>query len=174
MSKKEKYHNDFRIDRLTNSILNCIYGESFPTEVILLSKNDLKQTQKKNGWKFNWKHELNQPDREVYKLVTTVNPGIVHGIVSLTVKDDHVFIHVIENAPFNQGSKKLYDGVAGNLVAFGCRLSFQRGNQGVVSFYAKTKLVNHYEKTLGAKLIGMQLMIIYSEEAKILVDKYFK
>jgi hypothetical protein len=174
MPKNQKYHNDFVIDRLTNSILNCISSESFPTEVILLSKNDLKQTQKKNGWKFNWKHELNQPDREVYKLVTTVNPDIVHGIVSLTVKDDHVFIHVIENAPFNQGSKKLYDGVAGNLVAFGCRLSFQRGNQGVVSFYAKTKLVNHYEKTLGAKLIGMQLMIIYSEEAKILVDKYFK
>ena len=174
MPKKEKYHNDFLIDRLTNSILNCISGESFPTEVILLSKKDLKQIKKKTGWKFNWMFELNQPDREVYKLVTTVNPDIVHGIVSLTVKDDHVFIHVIENAPFNQGSKKLYDGVAGNLVAFGCRLSFQRGNQGVVSFYAKTKLVNHYEKTLGAKLIGMQLMIIYSEEAKILVDKYFK
>lgn len=33
----------------------------------------------------------------------------------------------LRNAPFNQGKSKLFEGVAGNLVAFACQLSFQRG-----------------------------------------------
>jgi len=44
-----KYHNDFVIDRLTNSIVNRISGDSFPTEVSLLTKSDVKVLLKKNG-----------------------------------------------------------------------------------------------------------------------------
>ena len=60
MRKSSKYHNDFEVDRLTNSILNCISGGSFPTDVLLLSKDDLKQILKKTGWRFNWKNEMAQ------------------------------------------------------------------------------------------------------------------
>ena len=49
---------DFIIDRLTNSILNTISGDSFPTEVSILTKSDLKNITKKNGWNFNWKAEF--------------------------------------------------------------------------------------------------------------------
>jgi hypothetical protein len=58
VQKNSKYHNDFIVDRLTNSIQNRISGDSFVTEVSLLSQTDLKQIQKKNGWLFNWKEEL--------------------------------------------------------------------------------------------------------------------
>lgn len=103
MKKNEKHQNDFLVDRLTNSICNTISGDSFATEVSLFSKLDLKQIEKKGGWLFDWKHELNAPDREVYKLTTVNNPKIIQGLNSLTVKPDHVFIHLIENAPFNKG-----------------------------------------------------------------------
>jgi hypothetical protein len=43
-------------------------------------------------------------------------------------------MHLVENAPFNQGENKVYSGVEGNLVAFACKLSFQRGHEGNVSF----------------------------------------
>jgi len=56
----------------------------------------------------------------------------------LEVKEDHVYMHLVENAPFNKGKLKMYGGVAGNLVAFACKLSFQRGHQGNVSFVSKT------------------------------------
>lgn len=174
MKKTTKYHNDFIIDRLTNSITNNISGDSFPTEVSLLSKEDLKQVQKRNGWLFNWKEEYNLPDREVYKLTIVNNVNIVQGITSLTVKTDHVFIHLIETAPFNKGKSKLYEGVPGNLVAFACRLSFQRGSDGFVSFHSKTNLIDHYVKSLGAIHYGNQLMVINSEAALRLVNKYFK
>lgn len=174
MKKTTKYHNDFIVDRLTNSIVNSISGDSFPTEVSLLSKEDIKQIQKKSGWLFNWKEELKLPDREVYKLTIVNNSNIVQGITSLTVRTDNVFLHLIETAPFNKGKGKLYEGVAGNIVAFACRLSFQRGNDGFVSFHSKTNLIDHYVKTLNAIHFGNHLMVIDTGAALKLVDKYFK
>jgi len=66
---------------------------------------------------------------------------------------------LIESAPFNLGRDKLYLGVPGNLVAFACKLSFQRGGEGYVSFLAKSGLIAHYEKTLGAMRTAGQLRV---------------
>ena len=83
-------------------------------------------------------------------------------------------MHLVESAPFNKGKTKIYSGVPGNLVAFACRLSFQRGFEGNVSFISKTKLVDHYIKTLGTIHYGGGLMIIVTRAALKLIDKYFK
>ena len=82
-------------------------------------------------------------------------------------------MHLIESAPFNKGKDKVYAGVPGNLVAFACRLSFQRGFEGYLSFLSKTNLINHYEKTLGAIHVGGNLMIINTISALKLINKYF-
>jgi hypothetical protein len=58
---------DFVVDKLTNSIQNTISGDSFETEVLRLTKNDLKQVTKIKGWNFNWKAELNDNRKEVFK-----------------------------------------------------------------------------------------------------------
>jgi len=81
---------------------------------------------------------------------------------------------LIESAKFNKGKNKLYRGVAGNLVAFACKLSFEKGYDGIVSFISKTQLIGHYEQTLGAKLFGGNRMFIDTREALILTTKYFK
>jgi hypothetical protein len=83
-------------------------------------------------------------------------------------------MNLLENAPFNLGRNKLYEGVAGNLVAFVCKISFQKGFDGYVSFTAKTRLIEHYQKTLHAIPFSGQLMIINTSAANILIDKYFK
>jgi len=116
---------DFIIDKLTNSIQNTISGDSFDTEVLRLTNADLKQVQKKNGWNFDWKVELEDNKKEVFKLTITHNSNIIQGLLSLTLEIDHVYIHLLENAPFNIGQNKLYEGVAGNLVAHACKVSFQ-------------------------------------------------
>jgi hypothetical protein len=59
-------------------------------------------------------------------------------------------MHLLESASFNKGKNKIYNGVAGNLVAYACKVSFQHGNDGFVSFTSKTQLISHYENTLGA------------------------
>ncbi len=165
---------DFIIDKLTNSIENVISGDSFSTEICLVTVNDIKLITAKTGWLFNWKMELKNPERDIYKLTITNNSKVIQGLISLEVKSDHVYMHLIESAPFNKGISKVYSGVAGNLVAFACKLSFQRGHQGNVSFLSKTQLIKHYEKTLGAIHFGGRVMIIESQSALKLINKYFK
>jgi hypothetical protein len=73
---------DFIIDKLTNSIENVNSGDSFQTEISLLTKLDLKNVIKKNGWKFNWNSEFKILNRDVYKLTIVNNPTIIQGIIS--------------------------------------------------------------------------------------------
>ena len=100
MRKQTINYLDFEVDKLTRSIENVVTGDSFPTEILHLTKSDLKSMTKKNGWKFDWLKELNSN--------------------------------------------------------------------------SKSKIIDHYEKTLGATHFGGQLMIINTNAAKHLVDKYFK
>jgi hypothetical protein len=165
---------DFIVDKLTNSIQNTISGDSFPTEVARFTFKDSRHTTKKNGWNFNWKAELENELNEVYKLNIINNSDIVQGLLSIRKENDHIFMNLLENAPFNIGKTKLYEGVAGNLVAFACKLSFQYGFDGFVAFTAKTKLIAHYEEALGAYHFGAHRMIIPTDAAKVLVEKYFK
>jgi hypothetical protein len=55
MSTKIQIEQDFIIDKLTDSILNTISGDSFQTEVSRMTTADLKNVTKKNGWNFDWK-----------------------------------------------------------------------------------------------------------------------
>jgi len=174
VKKQQSSGLDFLIDKLTNSVENVITGDSFQTEVSLVSTSDLKSVTKKNKWLFDWKFEHKQPEREVYKLTILGNSNVIQGLICIEVKSDHVYMHLVENAPFNKGKAKMYAGVAGNLVAFACRLSFQRGHDGNVSFLSKSQLIDHYEKTLGAIHFGGRVMIIETKAALKLIDRYFK
>ena len=173
MKKLKQIGLDFVVDKLTNSIENVVTGDSFPTDITLISSADLKSVTKKNGWAFDWKLELKEPARDVYKLTIVNNQTIVQGLISLEVKSDHVYMHLVESAPFNKGKTKIYAGVPGNLVAFACKLAFQRGHDGNVSFFSKTQLVQHYIDTLGALHFGGRVMIIDTKAALKLTNKYF-
>jgi hypothetical protein len=173
MKKSKKTGLDFEIDKLTNSIENVVTKDSFPTDITLITSTDLKTVTKKSGWQFDWKFEIKQPERDVYKLTIVNNQSVIQGLISLEVKSDHVYMHLVESAPFNKGKTKIYAGVPGNLVAFACKLSFQRGHEGNISFISKTQLVQHYIDTLGAIHFGGRIMIIDSNAALKLINKYF-
>ena len=91
--------------------------------------------------------EFQDIQKEVYKLTIINNPNIIQGLLSISIFDDHVYMNLLESAPFNIGKNKLYEGAAGNLVAYACKVSFQIKNQ---------------------------RMIIDTESARLLVKKYFK
>lgn len=172
--KRKRLYPDFIIDKLTNSVENVKSGDNFATEISLVNSLDIKQITKKNGWKFNWKFEFKNVERTIYKLTILNNSEIIQGLVSLENKGDHIFIHLIESAKFNIGKEKVYYGVPGNLVAFACKTSYENGFEGYVSFISKTKLIDHYIKTLGAQHFGGNLMIINNVIAMSLINKYFK
>lgn len=174
MKNTEEIGLDFEIDKLTNSIENVITGDSFPTEVSVLVKEELKNVTKNKGWLFNQKDEFKHPERDIYKLTIAGNLNIIQGLLSIEIKEDHIYIHLVENAPFNRGSEKVYAGVAGNLVVFACKVSFQRGHEGNVSFMSKTQLIEYYERNLGAFHFGGRIMIIETQSALKLIGKCFK
>lgn len=173
MKRLPKTGLDFEVDKLTNSIENIVTGDSFATDITLISISDLKTVNEKNGWQFDWRLELKQPERDVYKLTIVNNQSVIQGLISLEVKSDHVYMYLLESAPFNKGDTKMYAGVPGNLVAFACKLAFQRGHEGNVAFFSKTQLVQHYIDTLEAQHIGGRIMIIDTNAALKLINKYF-
>ncbi len=173
MRNQKEIGLDFQIDKLTNSIQNVVTGDNFRTEISIMTERDLKMVSKKNGWQFNWREEFKEPKREVYKLTIINNPNIIQGLISLEIKTDHVFMHLVESAPFNKGKTKMYSGVPGNLVAFACKHSFQRGYEGNIAFISKSQLIDHYEKTLGAFHVGGRVMIIETYSALKLIKRYF-
>lgn len=118
--------------------------------------------------------ELKDMSKEVYKLTTVKNPTVIHGLLSMEDKGDHIFMHLVESAKFNKGKNKLYLGVPANLVAFACKQSMEKGYEGYVAFDSKTVLIEHYKKTLGATHLRGQRMYIYDKAASKLIAQYLK
>lgn len=173
MKRKQKIGLDFVVDKLTNSIENTLTGEVFHTEIVMLTNTDAKQI-KKTDWQFDWLKELKDKTKEVYKLTTVNNPNIIQGLVSLEDMEDHVFMHLIESAKFNKGKNKVYYGVPGNLVAFGCKVSVDKGFEGFLAFDAKSALIKHYQESLHATHFRGLRMYIEPNAAIRLISQYFK
>jgi hypothetical protein len=164
----------FLIDKITNSIEERNTGKNFDTDVLAITPEQIKRVLKKDGWLFNWKKAYSIKSHQLFKLVITGNERI-EGLISMEVMNNFIELHLIETAPHNKGAQREFSGVAGNLVAFVCKMSFERGFDGCVAFNAKTKLIDHYVETLGARLIyGRERMGIFTEAAKKLVDSYYK
>lgn len=164
---------DFEVDKLTNSIENILTGEVFDTDINRLTEIN-KKLIKKTDWLFDWHKELKDKTKEVYKLTTINNPTIIQGLISVEDKQDHVFMHLIESSKFNKGESKIYLGIPGNLVAYACKISFEKGYDGFLAFDAKSALIKHYQQTLGATHFRGSRMFIETKSALILIKHYFK
>lgn len=162
-----------KIDKLTNSIENAITGDVLQTEFHRIAKSDLRQIKAKE-WVFDWHEEVVIAGREVYKVTIKGNRELIQGLISLKVETDHVFVFLLESAKFNKGKSKMYLGVLGNLFAFACKHSFDKGLGGFVAFVAKTKLVQHFKEELGAIQTSKQRMYIGNPQAIKLIEQYFK
>ena len=156
------------IDELTNSIRHRATGAEFET---ILEKATLEDIQKLKGWLFDW--QKTQVRYTVHKLITVAQPDIIQGLIATAADKSFVYIELVENAPFNIGSEQMYQGVGGNLFAYACKMSFELGFDGYVSFIAKTELIEHYRLKMFAKSLSAQKMYIDTEGALKLVNQYF-
>ena len=83
-------------------------------------------------------------------------------------------MHLIESAKFNKGKTKIYAGIPGNLVAFACKLAFEKGYDGYLAFDAKTALIKHYQESHFATHFRGTKMMIETPAANRLINQYFK
>ena len=155
----------------SNSIFHRASGRMLATKVLQASLKELNLLGE--AWLFDWAQESLQYD--IYKLVTVENQAIVQGLVSLEIKKGFVYVSLVESAPQNRTKEKTNDGVGGNLFAFACKLSMEKGFDGFVTFESKTELMGYYAKNFGAKPIGnSNRMFIDEAAAKKLIATYFK
>ncbi|MBC7820936.1 MAG: hypothetical protein IAG10_28970 [Planctomycetaceae bacterium] len=161
---------DVVVDELTKSITEVATGRSYATLISLATLADLNAAA--TNWQFDWVQELTKA--EVYKLTAPKLGRLIHGLVSLTRSPNFILVNIVESHPENIGRGEKYAEVAGNLIAYAAKLSFELGLQGVVAWDAKSELIEHYREKFGAVQVGhSQRMFLRSSEAQRLVDQYF-
>lgn len=169
---------DIEIDSMTNCLIEKATGKELDTTFSeirkTISKKDSNVLQEK-GWEFDW----SIPHKEGYQVFALYIQGSneIQGLIALKHmrEDFYSYVCLVESAPHNRSkSERKYVGVGAHLFAIACKLSFEAGNDGYVVFESKTNLVDHYQKVLGATLIGSQRMCIETDSALKLVKKYFK
>lgn len=150
-SKKDKLRIECEIIRLRRSLVP--------------KKND--------GWTFNWLKAYKSSSKSIYCLKESVSERI-HGLIQLIEDDGMLIMELIELAPFNIGSSKQFENVAGCLIAFGCRESLKLNSayKGYLTFVSKTSLIELYKtKYLATQTLGTR-MYIDPNSGETLINKY--
>ena len=165
---------DVEIDGLTESVVHVQSGRRHATRIVRWGELTSRQQNVVQDWRFDWGGEIVSDDRDVFALLLRRGAAL-QGLMSMHDDSGFVFVHLIESAPKNIGRSKTYLGVPGNLMAFACLRSMHLGFDGYVSFDAKSELIAHYERTLGARRTGSSTrMIIVEQAARELIRQYFK
>ncbi len=86
-------------------------------------------------------------------------------------KEYRIHVNLLEVSSENVGNKKQYRNIAGCLIAYCCRLSFERGYGGFVSLIPKTQLIRHYQEKYGFEQFGRQLAV-HSATSERIIQKY--
>ncbi|SIS62740.1 hypothetical protein [Salimicrobium flavidum] len=166
------------MDRWTDCLVYNRTGEEYPTEVKAMSLSEVEEVGPKHGWNdFDWSiyyKNVDYPNCKISKLLIRGDERI-QGILAYEPKEGYVEIHLAESAPHNVIYKE-FSGVGPHLFAIACKESFDIGEDGYVTFTAKTDLIPHYEETLGAVVLDRRRrqMVIETEAARDLVANYFK
>ncbi len=151
-------------------IVHRVSGEKREVVIEPVTAIDYKTIKKDKRFpNFDWGKEKKY---EVYKLRRKDSEEIL-GLLSVTdfKAERWVKINLLESSDENVGSGKLYNNVAGCLIAFTCRMAFLKGYDGVVALHPKTDLVQHYIAHYGFKRAGVHL---YTElkNSEALIKKY--
>lgn len=109
------------------------------------SIDDFKLIKKNKEFGFKWDHYRG---KEVYKLQIEDDKkiqGLMCIFDHIDPNFDAIEIELLESCKENIGSNKIWEGVAGCLIAYACRESITRGHQGYVFLTPKTSLIKHYQ-----------------------------
>ena len=138
-------------------------------EKVRISQLKSSEVIKLDSFDFEWSNETKF---EVYKLSLISNEQIM-GLLSIerVIEELRIEIRLLEISTENIGKSKLYDRIAGILIAFACKESFKNGFYGFVSLIPKTKLIKHYTEKYGFQQFGRHLAIEL-QESLILMNRY--
>jgi len=152
-------------------IIEVATGAKKPVIIRQAEAEDFKLLVKKR-FSFVWKTFKNTTN--VYKLQIEGEDEIL-GVLGLidVPGDKRIEIKLLASSVENIGKKKIYDRIAGCLIAFTCRLAVAKyGAEACVSLAPKTELIERYIKKYHMQHAGWQLYL-EGKELNKLFKEYF-
>jgi len=148
---------------------DILTGERLPATISRLSTEEIALLDSSNRFDFEWKRQL---QFEIYGLHLEY-PEEVIGLVSLECQPKNLAIEIklIANAREHLGSKKRFDRIAGSLIAFVCKKSFDLKFDGYVYLKPKTSIIPHYRQKYGFRDTGNCLFLDTYNSIK-LINEY--
>ncbi len=151
-------------------------GEEFECQIYQIGK--AQAPLKKDGWNFNWRELVANKKRKFFGLYVQ---GKLQGLISLEVQvigAPMMFMHQIEIAPENVGSKGRFKSTAGTLLAYACyqsalHLETSNSYYGYLVFDSKTNLIAQYKK-YGALQSAGSKMYFSPAAGKRLMEQYLQ
>ena len=139
------------------NIIELQNGKIHPIEILPIEIQDFKILNS-NRYFFNWKEEIKF---EIYKLCIEGKNDIL-GLMSLQriPTEWRVHIRLLTVSSENKGQHKLYDKIAGNLIAFAAKISVSEYNAlACISLRPKSTLFKHYIKKYKMNITGQTLSL---------------
>jgi hypothetical protein len=137
-------------------------AEIVNAEILGFEKADLKLLKSKKRYFFDWKYEQEQ-GRELYKLQLEGNKDIL-GVISLTnfESEQRIEINLLAVAFENVGKYKVFDRIAGCLIAFAAEKAMELyGLAACINLIPKTALAEYYMSKYGFMNSGLSLFADY-------------
>lgn len=144
-------------------------GKKYPVEVLPVEDIDYKSISKSRYY-FDWKVERSE---EVYKVVLTGQNDIL-GLVSIErfPSEWRVHIRLLTVSKENAGSGKVFENVAGNLIAFVAKIAVAAfGELACVSLRPKSSIAQHYIDKYNMNVTGLTLSL-EAPEIVNLINQY--
>jgi hypothetical protein len=154
---------------LTMFILRTTDYEKIEAVIEPASLKSINAILKDKRFEFDWQEEYGN---EVL-LLKMRESGKIMGLISLVdiPEEIRIELRLIEISSENIGREKEYDHIPGCLIAFACKMAFDKGYFGFVSLTPKTKLIALYTNKYGFEQYGRQLAS-NPDNSRKLIKKY--
>jgi hypothetical protein len=139
------------------NIVEVSTGVTYPIAVVPVEDADYTLLTK-TRYHFSWKEEKKE---EVYKLVIEGQTDIL-GLISIEriPSEWRIHIRLITVSKENKGKEKIYEKVAGNLIAHVAKMTVEEfGVLACVSLKPKSSLIQHYIEKYKMNVTGKTLSL---------------
>lgn len=139
-------------------VIEVATGNKKPVIIREIADEDFKFLTRKR-FSFGWKSFKNS--MSIYTLRIESEDEIL-GVMGLVdwQEEQRIEIKLLSTSIENIGKQKIYDGIAGNLIAFACRRAILKyGHEACVSLVPKTVLISHYMQKYHMQHAGWQLYL---------------
>ncbi|WP_090646126.1 hypothetical protein [Paenibacillus sp. UNC496MF] len=129
--------------------LEDIHGVRHKAVIAAMQPNQAAKARWTKG--LSWHRELKATDRETFVLIDDAT-GTAQGAISLSDAGDHVYIHLLENAPHNRSvaNPRQFVNVSRILIGFAGAISNSFGYEGFLALTPKSSLEDYYARLFKA------------------------